>query len=173
MSRSRPRSPPMLCRKRTGPFLSLSRIVGSSAGRLSVSSCPIGSMAGVEPSKDGAPAKDSDGSKFIAALAENEKSIGDLAGRIERIVDDFLSKREKARRTEREGRSRFVSKIIKWTFALIGLAVLGTGILTWYGVVPPEAFTGLVGILVGALITFLADHVAPYLYEAEEASPES
>jgi hypothetical protein len=106
-------------------------------------------------------------------LAGNEKPIGDLAERIERLVDDFVSKREKARRTEREGRSRFVSKIIKWTFGLIGLAVLGTGVLTWYGVVPPEALTGLVGILVGALITFLADHVAPYLYEAEEAPPES
>lgn len=118
------------------------------------------------------PPKETNGSKFISALAQNEKSIGDLAERIEKIVDDFVSKREKARRNEREGRSRFVSKIIKWTFFVIGLAVIGTGILTWYQVVPPEAFTGLVGILVGALITFLADHVAPYLYEAEEAPSE-
>jgi hypothetical protein len=121
-----------------------------------------------EKAKEDSTKKETDGSKFIVALADHEKPIGDLARRLEELVDDFVSKRERARRDEREGRSRFVSKIIKWTFSVIGVAVIATGVLTWYHVVPAEAFTGLIGILVGALITFLADHVAPYLYEAEE-----
>jgi hypothetical protein len=105
------------------------------------------------------------GPGLLETIAANEEKLGALAERVAKMVDGYVSKREKHVRDLEAGRSRVAMRITLWAFVLIGGMLVGTWVLTRERIVSGEAFAFLVGSLVGSVVTFLMERIAVYLVE--------
>ena len=116
-----------------------------------------------EGEKAPVPAK---GPGLLETLAQHSGPLTAIAETVGRIVDGYVTQRETHARAVAEQRARFVGRIILVMSVLFGLAVVVTGILAVLGVVSGEGFAFLVGVLIGSLLTFLSERIAPFLYDS-------
>lgn len=109
---------------------------------------------------------------LVESLAENEEQLATLAERIVNSIDGYVTKREKHLRALESGRAKFVAKMTLAAFGLIGAALIVTAYLAWLHVVSGEVFAAIVGALVGSVVTFLGERIAPLLFEAPSTTVE-
>lgn len=109
---------------------------------------------------------------LVESLAANEEQLAGLAERIVAAIDGYVTKREKHMRALESGRASFVARMTLAAFTLIGVALVVTAVLSWYHIVSGEVFAAIVGALVGSVVTFLGERIAPFLLEAPSAGVE-
>lgn len=109
---------------------------------------------------------------LVGSLAANEEQLASLAERIVTAIDGYVSKREKHMRALESGRAKFVARMTLAAFVLIGAALIVTAFLAWLHVVSGEVFAAIVGALVGSVVTFLGERIAPFLFEAPSVGVE-
>lgn len=102
-------------------------------------------------------------------VAEHPDEIVKVAKGIGDIFDSYTSSREKHYRLVLAGQAKAVSRLIQVVLAVVSLVVVATAFLTYKGDLSGEAFAFVAGTVVGSLIAFLAEHIAPNLI-AEEPS---
>ena len=112
------------------------------------------------------------GPGIIDKVAENEKPLGDFAERLANILDGYVSKREKHQRALETSRAHFVGRITLAAFVLIGVSLGITATLAWLRLVSGEVFAAIVGFLVGSVVTFLGERIAPFLFEVGAETEE-
>jgi hypothetical protein len=122
-----------------------------------------------DPPADSPEPKKPPGPTLTQTLLEHPTEVTQLLRAVEEAVDHFTANREKHYRAVANAQARTAAHIIWATLAIVGAAVTATGYLAYRGVVSGDAFTFVVGTVVGSLIAFMAEHVAPNLVTMEEA----
>jgi hypothetical protein len=102
-------------------------------------------------------------------VAEHPDEIVKVLKGIGDIFDSYQSSREKHYRLVLTGQAKAVSRLITLVLAVVSIVVVATAVLTYKGELSGEAFAFVAGTVVGSLIAFLAEHIAPNLI-AEEPS---
>jgi hypothetical protein len=104
---------------------------------------------------------------LVDQILKEPDSFGKVVKSIEEAFDHYAANREKHRRALATAQAKTVSRIMTATLTIVGLALVATAVLAYRGTISGEAFTFVAGTVVGSLIAFLAEHVAPNLYIAE------
>jgi hypothetical protein len=107
------------------------------------------------------------GPTFTQTVVEHPTEVAQLIEAIEGAFDRYASNREKHYRQVATAQARVVSHIIWVTLAVVAVAVVATAILAYHGIVTGDAFTFVVGTVVGSLIAFMAQNIAPNLLAEE------
>jgi hypothetical protein len=101
-------------------------------------------------------------------LVEHPEEVAKLLKSVEEVIDHYTSNREKHFRAVANAQARTAARVIAAVLVVVSAAVLATGYLAYRGTVSGDAFTFVVGTVVGSLIAFMAEHIAPNLSVVEE-----
>jgi hypothetical protein len=122
-----------------------------------------------DPPNDAPGPKKPPGPALTQTILEHPAEVSQLIKAIEEAFDHYQANREKHYRAVANAQARTAAHVIWATLAIVGTAVVATGYLAYRGTVSGDAFTFVVGTVVGSLIAFMAEHVAPNLVTIEES----
>jgi hypothetical protein len=114
------------------------------------------------------PEKTPKGPTLTETVVGHPDEVAKLIDALETAIDHYQSNREKHYRSVANAQAKTASRIIIGTLLVVGAAVVATAYLAFRGTVSGDAFTFVVGTVVGSLIAFMAEHVAPNLTTVEE-----
>jgi len=102
-------------------------------------------------------------------IFEHRTEVAALVKDIGAAADPYTSNRERHYRAVANGRARIAALMIWATVGIVGDPVIVTGFLVYRGTVSGDAYTFVVGTVLGSPIAFMAEHIAPNLVTVEDA----